>query len=89
MDADAIVGTYKSATQRFVLTDPGDGNIALRLSPKCALADVESADEIVLMRPNGSDRFVIELLGYVLELSIVRDDDKQYLYMSRLFEKVA
>jgi len=89
MDADAIVGTYESATQRFVLTDPGDGNIAVRLSPKSALGGVESAAEIAVMRPNGPDRFITELLGYVLELSIVRDDDKQYLYMSRLFEKVA
>lgn len=89
MDIDAIVGTYESAAQRFVLTDAGGGNIALLLSPKVAIAGVESPAETALLKPNGAERFVAELVGHVLEFAIVRDDDKQYLFMSRLYEKVA
>ena len=89
MDTDAIMGTYESASQRFTLTDAGGGHIAISLSPRIAIGGVESAAETALLQPNGAERFVTELVGHVLEFAVVRDDDKQYLYMSRLYEKVA
>lgn len=89
MDTERVVGTYESATQRFVLTDAGDGNIAVLLTPKAAIAGVEAPAETGLLQPNGNNRFVTELIGHVLEFAVVCDDTKQYLFMSRLYEKVA
>lgn len=88
MNTDAIVGTYESAAQRFVLADAGGGSIAISLTPKIVIGGVETAAETALLQPNGTERFVTELVGHVLEFAIVRDDGKQYLYMSRLYEKV-
>jgi CubicO group peptidase (beta-lactamase class C family) len=88
MNTDAILGTYESASQRFVLTAADGGNIALSLTPKTAIGGVEPAAETALLQPNGAERFVTELVGHVLEFAIVRDHGTQYLYMSRLYTKV-
>jgi CubicO group peptidase (beta-lactamase class C family) len=85
-DLSSLVGRWESSTARWEIA-PVDGGLQLTMTTAQEIAD-EPDPEPQLMRPTGPGRFLIAPDGIEIEVSHLRADGREYLYATRLLERV-